>query len=403
MADRKDKRKGWIVDFVMAYPDGSKIRIRETSPVQNRRGAKKYERERREELLDEWINKRHGVAAESKEVPVFSEWWTGRFWREWVVGQRNKPSEKENKRSIYRRWLEPRFGQLRLDEIVDDGHIPDFRASLVELVDRGALSEKRLNNILAPLSKALRYAEDQRVIPHAPKVGLLKVERPEIVWWEYTEYARLLMAAWEEGPFWYVAVCLAGEAGLRIGEVRALVWERDLDLIAGTLTVNRQRRKGIEGTPKGRNRRTVPMTTALQEALRSLNVIRRGYVVRNQDGSPMRDGQSTHAIYRICRGAGLPERAWHSLRHSFGTHAAMFGVNPWKLMAWLGHKSITETMRYVHVAGDHMRPTPDVVLEAGNEETDPDRRIIAMLGARRDLRARGTILAPKENAGVNPA
>jgi hypothetical protein len=28
----------------------------------------------------------------------------------------------------------------------------------------------------------------------------------------------------------------------------------------------------------------------------------------------------------------------------------MFGVNPWTLMTWMGHKTITETMRYVHAS-----------------------------------------------------
>jgi hypothetical protein len=31
--------------------------------------------------------------------------------------------------------------------------------------------------------------------------------------------------------------------------------------------------------------------------------------------------------YRICRRAQLPERGWHTLRHTFGTHAALFGVS----------------------------------------------------------------------------
>jgi hypothetical protein len=28
----------------------------------------------------------------------------------------------------------------------------------------------------------------------------------------------------------------------------------------------------------------------------------------------------------------------------------LFGVNPWKLMLWMGHKRIDETMLYVHFA-----------------------------------------------------
>jgi hypothetical protein len=60
----------------------------------------------------------------------------------------------------------------------------------------------------------------------------------------------------------------------------------------------------------------------------------------------------------------------------------MFGVNPWRLQAWMGHKRIDETMLYVHVAEAHARELPDGVREAGDSERDPDRRILAMLGAR---------------------
>lgn len=60
------------------------------------------------------------------------------------------------------------------------------------------------------------------MIDHAPSVGLLKVERPEIVARNLEEYARLLAAAKAMDPTWYAATCLAGEAGLRVGEIRAL-------------------------------------------------------------------------------------------------------------------------------------------------------------------------------------
>jgi len=36
----------------------------------------------------------------------------------------------------------------------------------------------------------------------------------------------------------------------------------------------------------------------------------------------------------------------------------MFGVNPWKLMLWMGHKRIDETMLYVHFAEAHLPATP---------------------------------------------
>jgi hypothetical protein len=47
---------------------------------------------------------------------------------------------------------------------------------------------------------------------------------------------------------------MTGEAGLRIGEIRALKWREHVDLIAGTITVSEQTRHGITGTPKGGRR-----------------------------------------------------------------------------------------------------------------------------------------------------
>ncbi|MCW5808140.1 MAG: tyrosine-type recombinase/integrase [Deltaproteobacteria bacterium] len=95
----------------------------------------------------------------------------------------------------------------------------------------------------------------------------------------------------------------------------------------------------------------------------------------------MRDAQTSHATYRISKGAGLGARGWHVLRHTFGTHAARFGVNPWQLMEWMGHKRIDETMGYVHVAGRH-RSLPPELVAAGMKETDPTNRVLAMLGSR---------------------
>ena len=110
----------------------------------------------------------------------------------------------------------------------------------------------------------------------AAQVGLFKVEPTEIDAWEIDEYVRILAAAKSWDPSYYAAVCLAGEAGLRIGEVKALRWRVDVDMVAKTIIVNQQMRRGIVGTPKGRTRRTVPMTATLYDALRALDAVREG-------------------------------------------------------------------------------------------------------------------------------
>ena len=386
MSVRRERRKDpdtgrerwfWIVDVDWEAPDGSKTRVRKVSPIQTKRFAEEYERQVRDDLL-------MGRYGRRKEIPLFRDWYHGRYWREWVVGRRNKPSTVQGKLSVYQQHLEAVFGHKHLDEI-RAGEIAAFRASLVEK----GLTDKTINNILTILSKPLHYAADVDVIAKAPKVGLFKVEAPEIEFWEIEQYARLLTAAEKEGPVVQAAVSLAGEAGLRVGEVKALRWREDVDMVAGTITVNQQMRQGVVGTPKGRTRRTVPMTALLWDALKRLPVTREGLVIRNLAGQAKSDeNQMKNLSYRVCRLAGLPERGWHTLRHTFGTHAAFFGVNPWRLMTWMGHKRIDETMRYVHVADGHRRELPPELIAAVTGELDPDRRILKLLGARRQVNLR---------------
>jgi len=374
MPVRRDKIGRWRYRETVRSPDGTPERIAGSAPRHcNTKVAAQ------QALLAHIERVLHPERAPRprEEVPTFHDWFTGRFWREWVVGRKNKPTEVRSKETIYACHLRAAFGELRLDEI-GTGEVAQFRATLVEK----GLGDKRINNILAVLSKPLKYAADCDLIARAPRIGLFKVERPEIVAWDFAQYARMLAAAKAEGEDWYAAVALAGEAGLRVGEVKALRWREDVDLIARTVTINRQTRAGTTTTPKGRTRRVVPMTATLEAALRRMATIREGLVVRNVDGEAKTDGQADAAIKRVCRRAGLPGRGWHTLRHTFGTHAALFGVNPWRLQSWMGHKRIDETMLYVHVAEAHARALPPPVRDAAMRVVDPDARIVAMLGAR---------------------
>ena len=325
-------------------------------------------------------------AEPEKEVHLtFEQWFQGRFWTEWVLGEENKPGTQEEKESVFRCHLRSFFGAMPVCEI-DQAAIQRFKAELQTKPGRlgDPLSRKTRNNILAVLSKALRYAEEVEVIDKAPHIRLYRVERPEIVYWEFEQYAQLIQAARATEPAWYAAALLAGEAGLRIGEILALRWDF-IDTRANVLTVAKQVRRGKEGTPKGRTRRTIPMTEPLIAALAALPRPHSGKVLRHPGGGLVTEGETKHVIYDICEAADLPARAWHALRHSMATHAARLGVNPWSLQRWLGHKRIDETMRYVHLIEEHPRPIPPSLLKAGQDIADPDQKIIHQLGARSAL------------------
>jgi len=184
MSVRQRRGRQWFFRTVVRLPDGRRERIfgvPKTFGLPNTKiGAQEAERRAIERAL-----KTGEPATTRKEVPTFKEWFLGRFWKEWVVGHRNKPSETESKESIFRVHLEPFLGSRRLDQI---GHaeVAQLRASLVEK----KLSDKRINNILAVLSKALRYAEEAELVEKPPRVRLYRVDKAEIEAWSFEEYGR---------------------------------------------------------------------------------------------------------------------------------------------------------------------------------------------------------------------
>jgi hypothetical protein len=52
----------------------------------------------------------------------------------------------------------------------------------------------------------------------------------------------------------------------------------------------------------------------------------------------------------------------------------------------MGHRSITETMIYVHVASAHQRPLPEELKRTHVVVDDPDRRITVLLGQRASVK-----------------
>lgn len=387
MPARQDSRGVWRYRKVVTLPNGDTKRISGTPEINKRWAALRAEADHVLRILDAARK-----PLTKKEVPTLETWFLGRYWTEWCVGQLNKPGTLAEKKSIFEHHLLEPLGQLRLDEI-DVGKVQELKAALDGKSNRykKPLSLKTRNNIMAILAHALRYAEEAGVLDAAPRIRPFKFQRPEIETLDFDEWSRMLEAARKDGLGMLAACLLAGEVGLRRGEILAVRWE-DIDLVAGRLTVCRQLRKGYEGTPKGGRRRVVPLTSGVLAVLKALPQVRRGRVICTPEGEPVAEAALNHGIYRVCRRAGLQERGWHVLRHSFATHLAHFGVNPWRLQAWLGHSSINMTMRYVHHVEENHRPLPDEIVEAGKGILDPDQRVLVMLAARTSI-VRGNSMA----------
>ena len=341
------------MDFLWTHQSGPmtgvRERIRKKSPVDTKRGAEEFERLLRERLfkglpLD-------GSDPKTTTIPTFAAF-AEEFLETYVVNN-NKPSERESKRSILRMHLVPVLGKLRLD-LVREREIEHLKAHVLK---RG-VTPKRLKNILAVLSKLLRYAAEIGLIESAPRVRMPKLPPTQFDFLADDEYERLLRAA-ESDPLRYALIAVAREAGLRKGEILALEWG-DVDLVARTLTVRRSvwydnQSVAHVGAPKSGRERRIPMTERLHATLTKHRHLRGRRVFCNDDGSPLTPGQVESYLATTCRRAGLRTIGWHVLRHTFASHLAQRGASPKAIQELLGHSEMGTTMRYMHLAPAHHR------------------------------------------------
>ncbi len=345
MGAYRDKRSGrWRYRKWLTLPDGQRERICGTPAIDTKKAAEHAEELHVRRVLNP-VAVEPAVEAEEKEVPTFKEYSTT-FLDHYLPNQ--KPSEKASKESILKGQLVPYFGPKRLDEIRQ----ADVDAFATEQLRR--VEPKTVNNRLGVLSTLLRYAVANEVIDGRKLRCHVGGASAEIVAVRAADVARLVAAAKDDR--YRVAVLLASEAGLRIGEIRGLQWG-DVDAEAGQLTVRRAiDTRGNVTSPKHDKRRTVPLSEALVEALGGLR--RRSlWVVSRLDGGTLTYWAARDALVELYGRAKvtLPQMPWHALRHTFGTELAGRGVPLPVIKELMGHASITTTLRYVTVADDQKR------------------------------------------------
>jgi integrase len=148
-------------------------------------------------------------------------------------------------------------------------------------------------------------------------------------------------------------VIVALNTGLRLGELLGLSWER-VDLSRGVIR--------LELTKSGR-RREVPMNDASYRALVGLGPKGGGRVFKTR--------YIKTAYNNAVEAAKLDDVTFNTLRHTFASWAVMRGVTLKELQELLGHSSLAMTMRYAHLAPEHLRTA--VTRLEGLTSTEPTK------------------------------
>ena len=333
---RPYRQGGWEVDIRVRLLDGTWSRERRKAPVSSKSGALRWGQDREREIL------LHRPAKRRKEVPTLAEF-APRFLEGYAVANRQKPSGIAGKETILRVHLLPMLGTRRLNAIGNE----DIQQLKSALGDRAA---KTVNNVLSVLNTLLKIAVEWELIEHMPcTVRLLRMSHTEAPFHDFDQYGRLVDVAKSVDDRAYLAVLLAGDAGLRCGEIMALEWT-DIDFSKRSLKVERSEWKGRVTVPKGGRARRVPMTTRLAEALRAHRHLQGPRVLCDEDGQPLSQKMVQLLVRRSAERANLANGGVHILRHTFCSHLAMRGAPARAIQELAGHKNLSTTERYMHLS-----------------------------------------------------
>jgi len=344
MAVRRDRDGRWRYRIVVKLPDGQKERISNTPTLNTKVECERAER-------DHVLRTLHptSVPEVKKEVPTFSKFVSEQWLPTYPASVGNRPTSIREKKIHVRRHLLPALGRLRLDEI--RGHVVDrFFADLRRPRPIGRddfLSDKSIKNIRATLRRILASAFEWELIDRIPNLPKVKVTDKGWDFLSREEVAKLVAVT--RDPEERALLTFALDTGARAGEQLALEWG-DIDWHNKLVVFRRSSTRGEVGPTKSGRERKVPMTERLVEALRRIKHLRSKLVFCRVDGKPLTLWQLHERLWGACRWAGLREIRWHDLRHTFASQLVTAGVPLRQVQDWLGHSTITMTMRYSHLA-----------------------------------------------------
>lgn len=357
-------RGGFHVTIRFRWPDKSLFRDRHVVDLPTLAQARKWGEQREREILAAGQPKPEDKPEPPKKsaVPTVAE-----FAPKWLAlhheANLNKRSAIDADESILRIHLVPFIGHLRLDQVTDEV-VADLRAKWTKGGYPGRKGQpakptskrKTHNNRANTLSTLLRTAVKWKTISAMPcTIEMHKVDDERVPdFYEHERYERLVEAAALVDAKILAVVLLAGDGGLRRGEIIGLNTE-DVDFKAGRLSPCRsvywKKGKAYEDVVKGGETETVPCTPRLLEALRAVRHLRGGRLLQTDERSQLTPKLVKLWVQSAERRANLPQTGrLHVFRHTFASHLAMAGVPARTIQELARHEDLSTTMRYMHLS-----------------------------------------------------
>lgn len=226
------------------------------------------------------------------------------------------------------------------------------------------LSQKSIKDILIVLKMILRFSVKHGFMQHREIDVKFPTERERQELEVLSRSSQKQIMEYVQSHFTFmnlgIYICLC--AGLRIGEVCALVWD-DIDVESGVINVSKtiQRIYVIEGgekhteviidTPKSKNSiREIPIARDLLKMIKPLKkVVNGSFYVLTNSAQPTEPRTYRNYYKRLMKELDMPKLKFHGLRHSFATRCIESHCDYKTVSVLLGHSNISTTLNlYVH-------------------------------------------------------
>lgn len=264
--------------------------------------------------------------------------------------KQHKATWDDDKNQIERR-LNPVLGRLRLLAITHKD------VAMLHANEKERTTACTANHLLGTLRRMLNLAVKWQLIEKNPSDGLDKFREGPLRerYLSREEVPRFLRALAEENDtLSKSAILLLLFTGCRRNEILSLTWEQ-VRLDEGRLY--------LPVTKNGRSR-TVHLNGKASEVLQEL-AASRDEDERTRDSQyvfPSRQGTRKGYLYdlrkpllKACAIAGIENFRTHDLRHTFASIAVSSGADLYAVQRLLGHRDISMTQRYSHLAAEDLR------------------------------------------------
>ncbi|MEA4932207.1 MAG: tyrosine-type recombinase/integrase [Lawsonibacter sp.] len=286
--------------------------------------------------------------------------WLFESWLGGEIVSQVKPSTYENYYRCMQNYVIPFFKSAG-HETLTSNTAAQFAKFIISSTISESYKKKILTIFKTALKEILKNSPESAAIISAVK--LPKLENAEVQVFTISEQRLIENAATHAKDIRALGIILTFYTGIRLGELCALKWS-DIDYEAGTMsitkTVTRVRnfQSGenkstlLVGTPKShKSMRKIPLPKFLLNMYKECRQFCVGEKCYISSGTNIpTDPRAYQKLFKkVLSNAGVKDRKFHAIRHTFATRALELGIDIKTLSEILGHANVSITLNiYAH-------------------------------------------------------